>query len=188
MQSAPLWNSDSGNIRIDDDEESPRRRTRWISAEYFVTQHYYDFLSRVPDSGGFAVLDQPDCRPPPCPNGDQVCLLGRRITVSNASSLRLEYQQTVPLVYRLYRWLFGNQQPFPNPIPDRNFRTMIRKWAQLRGLLKRSCQGVGGADLAQAQLSLAKRVRAATVVPEKIPASLATLPISLSMRCWLRSK
>jgi hypothetical protein len=171
---ATLGTPTQATIRIDDDEESPATTNPLDTAGYFVTQHYYDFLSRVPDPGGLQFWTSQIAGPPPCANGDQVCLLGRRITVSNAFFFELEYQQTGSFVYRLYRVAFGNQQPFPNPIPDPNFPNDDKKWPSYAVFSNDRAKVVGGADLAQAQLSLANAFVQRPSFLTKYPASLAT--------------
>ena len=81
-------------------------------ADFFVSQHYRDFLAREPDPGGEAFwIDQLG----PCADGDQNCINTRRINVFERVFFELEYQQTGSYVYRMYRAAFGNSQPFPNP-------------------------------------------------------------------------
>jgi len=79
-----------------------------------VRQHYYDFLSRLPDQEGlnYWVGQIAQCQ------GVPLCTNNRRIDVSNAFFFEQEYQQTGAYVFRLYRTAFGNNQPFPNPVPD----------------------------------------------------------------------
>jgi hypothetical protein len=79
--------------------------------QFFVREHYYDFLSRAPDPGGFTYWTGQITS---CGN-DQACIRSRKIIVSNAFFFEQEYQQTAAYVFRLYRAAFGNTQPFPNP-------------------------------------------------------------------------
>jgi uncharacterized repeat protein (TIGR01451 family) len=120
-------------------------------ASFFVTQHYSDFLSRSPDPGGFAFWTGQITQ---C-GTDQVCLRNKRIDVSNAFFYELEYQQTGSYVYRLYRAAFGNNQPFPNPIPDPNNPGEEKKVVSYQAFAQDRGRVVGGANLAQAQLDLA---------------------------------
>jgi hypothetical protein len=73
-------------------------------ARTFVTQHYLDFLSREPDSGGFAFwTDQiTSC------GADTQCTEIRRINVSAAFYLSIEFQQTGYLVERIYKASYGD--------------------------------------------------------------------------------
>src|SRR6267143_4729778 len=80
-------------------------------SDFFVNQHYVDFLNRFPDPSGFGFWNGQftGCGP------DQACIFNKRVDVSNAFFFELEFQQTGAYVYRLYRESFGNSQPFPNP-------------------------------------------------------------------------
>jgi uncharacterized delta-60 repeat protein len=69
----------------------------------FVNVHYYDFLSREPDQGG---LDYWTAQITQC-GTDQNCINSRRIGVSAAFFVELEFQQTGYVVYRMYRAAYG---------------------------------------------------------------------------------
>ena len=80
---------------------------------FFVRQHYLDFFNRVPDSAGLAFwknqLDE--CENVPLPGGftdAQQCREIRRINVSAAFFLSIEFQQTGYLVERLYKVSYGD--------------------------------------------------------------------------------
>ncbi len=161
-------------LSLDDNEEGPATTNPLDDAQYFVKQHYYDFLSRVPDSGGLQFWTSQIAGPPPCANGDVVCLTTRRVTVSNAFFFELEYQQTGSYVYRLYRVAYGDHQPFPNPFPDPNFPNDEKKWPSYAVFSSDRAKVVGGANLAQAQLSLANAFVLRPEFLAKYPASLAT--------------
>ncbi|HKG12854.1 MAG TPA: DUF4214 domain-containing protein, partial [Pyrinomonadaceae bacterium] len=72
-------------------------------ASYFVRQHYVDFLGREPDETGRAFwqgqLDQ-------C-GTDARCVEVKRINVSAAYFLSIEFRETGFLAYKLYRASFG---------------------------------------------------------------------------------
>lgn len=72
--------------------------------EYFVRQHYVDFLGREPDESGFNFWSDQmlSC------GADTGCLERRRINVSAAYFLSIEFQQTGYLVYRLYKSAYGD--------------------------------------------------------------------------------
>src|SRR5207302_4427456 len=59
-------------------------------AGFFVTEHYYDFLNRLPDSDGLAFWTNEitSC------GSDQACIQLKRINVSAAYFLSIEFQQT----------------------------------------------------------------------------------------------
>ncbi|HBB89126.1 MAG TPA: hypothetical protein DC047_16085 [Blastocatellia bacterium] len=74
-----------------------------FDTDFFVRQHYIDFLNRVPDDSGLAFWkDQINS----CTN--QSCREIRRINVSGAFFLSIEFQQTGYLVERLYKTAYGD--------------------------------------------------------------------------------
>jgi len=83
-------------------------------SEYFVRQHYLDFLGREPDEGGFNFwTDQIlDC------GADAACAERRRINVSAAYFLSIEFQGTGGLVDGLYRASYGRRPLFAEFMPD----------------------------------------------------------------------
>ncbi len=74
------------------------------TAEYFVRQHYLDFLGREPDPSGFNFWSDQITS---CGN-DGGCIERRRINVSAAYFLSIEFQQTGYLVERLYKTAYGD--------------------------------------------------------------------------------
>jgi hypothetical protein len=86
---------------------------------FFVRQQYRDFLNREPDADGYAFWqDQINA----C-GGDAQCLEVRRINVSAAFFLSIEFQQTGYEVYRTYKAAYGNLQNAPVPLSRANFLT-----------------------------------------------------------------
>jgi glucose/arabinose dehydrogenase len=82
--------------------------------EYFVRQHYLDFLNREPDESGFNFWSDQiiGC------GSDAACLDRKRVNVSAAYFLSIEFQQTGGLVNSLYRTSF-DRRPFYNEfVPD----------------------------------------------------------------------
>lgn len=84
------------------------------ASDFFVTQHYNDFLSRAPDSSGLAFWI----------NNIETCFLinlcreVKRIDTSSAFFLSIEFQQTGYLVERIYKASFGDAigtSTFPSP-------------------------------------------------------------------------
>jgi len=74
-----------------------------FSTDFYVRQHYLDFFNREPDAGGLAFWkDQIDA----CTT--QECREIRRINVSAAFFLSIEFQQTGYLVERLYKVAYGS--------------------------------------------------------------------------------
>jgi glucose/arabinose dehydrogenase len=82
--------------------------------EYFVRQHYVDFLNREPDESGFNFWSDQiiGC------GGDTACVDRRRVNVSAAYFFSIEFQQTGGLVNSLYRTSF-ERPPFHSEfVPD----------------------------------------------------------------------
>ena len=82
--------------------------------EYFVRQHYLDFLNREPDSAGLAFWSN---QIRGCGN-DFNCMERRTINVSAAYFLSGEFQRTGGLVDGLYRASFGRAPQFEEFMPD----------------------------------------------------------------------
>lgn len=82
--------------------------------EYFVRQHYLDFLGREPDESGFNFWSDQitSC------GADAACSERRTINVSAAYFLSQEFRQTGGLVDGLYRASFNRQPMFAEFIPD----------------------------------------------------------------------
>ncbi len=72
--------------------------------QFFVAQHYRDFLNREPDASGLAhwVNQITSC------GTDAGCIEVRRINVSAAFFLSIEFQETGYLVYKFYKASYGN--------------------------------------------------------------------------------
>jgi len=148
------------------------------NANFFVSQHYRDFLSREPDPAGLsfwsdAITGNAGNNPPPCAAGDTNCVNTRRINVSDAFFVELEYQQTGSYVYRVYRAAFGNNQPFANTPADPNFPGENLKLPDYTVFAADRALVVGGSNLAQLQLDLANAF-------VQRPAFLAKYPAGLS--------
>ncbi|MBC7930653.1 MAG: DUF4214 domain-containing protein [Rubrivivax sp.] len=80
--------------------------------QFFVAQQYRDFLSREPDTAGlnFWTGEINSC------GSDTQCRELKRINVSAAFFLSIEFQETGYLVYRLYKSAFGNLAGRPVPV------------------------------------------------------------------------
>jgi hypothetical protein len=139
-------------------------------AQFFVREHYSDFLSRAPDPGGLGFWTGTITQ---C-GSDQTCLRNKRIDVSNAFFYELEYQQTGAYVFRLYRGAFGNHQPFPNPFTDPNHPNEEKKLPSYAAFTLDRARVVGGANLSQGQIDLANAFVRRPEFIARYPASLAT--------------
>ncbi len=93
----------SALVTINDNDASPAAVNPIEADEFFVRQHYRDFFSREPDAPGLAfwVGEINKC------GADAACREARRISVSAAFFLSIEFQETGYLVYRLYRAAYG---------------------------------------------------------------------------------
>jgi hypothetical protein len=83
----------------------PATKTNQIErSDFFVTQHYRDFLGRDPDASGLAFWTNEieSC------GFDVQCRQVKRINVSAAFFLSIEFQQTGYLVYKTYRAAYGD--------------------------------------------------------------------------------
>ncbi|MGH9874164.1 MAG: DUF4214 domain-containing protein [Pyrinomonadaceae bacterium] len=83
-------------------------------ADFFVRQHYADFLNRQPDAAGLSFWTNQitSC------GTNQTCIDIKRINVSAAFFLSIEFQETGYLAYRTYKAAFGNL-PGGAPVPVR---------------------------------------------------------------------
>lgn len=82
--------------------------------EYFVRQHYVDFLNREPDESGFNFWSDQIIT---C-GVDAGCIDRRRVNVSAAYFLSIEFQQTGGLVNGLYRVSFERRPLYIEFVPD----------------------------------------------------------------------
>ena len=103
----------TATVTIADDATEPA--TNPIdSADAFVRQHYHDFLNREPDAAGLAFWSNQitECQQPGATCNAEV----RRINVSAAFFLSIEFQETGYLVYRFYKSAYGNITGTPVPL------------------------------------------------------------------------
>jgi Tol biopolymer transport system component len=85
--------------------------------QYFVRWHYQDFLNREPDTAGWAFWTNEitSC------GTDAQCIEIKRINVSAAFFLSIEFQQTGYFVYRMYKAAYGNMPGTPVPLTRQEF-------------------------------------------------------------------
>jgi hypothetical protein len=93
-------------------------------AGFFVRQHYVDFLNREPDTSGlnFWTGEITGC------GADPQCMEIKRINVSAAFFLSIEFQETGYLVYRVCKSGFGNLSGAPVPV---RFTEFLRDTQQI---------------------------------------------------------
>ena len=97
------------------DNESTAAPNPIDSSDFFVYQHYVDFLNRYPDPSGFAFWTNTitSC------GADAGCTEVKRINASAAFFLSIEFQQTGYYIYRMNKAGFGDINPPSVPVPVR---------------------------------------------------------------------
>jgi len=103
----------SGGLTVDlPNGVAPGDQNPIDNTTFFVAQHYRDFLSREPDEAGlqFWVGIIEEC------GADAQCRRVRRVNVSAAFFLSIEFQETGYLVYRMHKAAFGDLPGLPVPV------------------------------------------------------------------------
>ena len=92
-------------VTINDNDTDPMAANAIDDAEFFVRQHYRDFLNREPDAVGLAFWTKQitSC------GADAGCREVKRINVSAAFFLSIEFQETGFFVYKTYRAAYGQR-------------------------------------------------------------------------------
>ena len=91
-------------MEIRDNDSNPSAPNPIGNSVFFVRQHYHDFLNREPDAGGLSFwVDQIES----C-GSDVGCREVRRINVSAAFFLAIEFQETGYFAYRVYKAAYGD--------------------------------------------------------------------------------
>ncbi len=122
---------------LDDDTGAPVTNVV-DDATFFVRQHYLDFLNREPDPAGLAhwVNEILTC------GADAACIENRRINVSAAFFLSIEFQQSGLSAYLTHRAAFGATLPFGGPAPVL-YQTFMR---DMQAINRDVIVGQAGAD------------------------------------------
>ncbi|HKP47474.1 MAG TPA: TIGR03118 family protein, partial [Pyrinomonadaceae bacterium] len=108
-----LGSPNTAEINILDNDVTPPTTNPIDDATFFVRQHYLDFLNREPDTAGqtFWVNQITSC------GADANCIAQKRINVSAAFFLSIEFQETGYLAYLTHRVALGsNASGSPAPI------------------------------------------------------------------------
>jgi len=94
----------SVTVTINDNDANDGTSNPIDDATNFVGQHYRDFLNRNPDAAGLAfwVNEITSC------GSDQQCVEIKRINVSAAFYLSIEFQETGYFAYRAYKSAYGD--------------------------------------------------------------------------------
>jgi hypothetical protein len=143
----------SAVLTIVDDDSSPPATNAIDDSTTFVRQHYHDFLNREPDTAGlnFWVNQIESC------GADAQCRAVKRVNVSAAFFLSIEFQNTGYFVERMYKAGFGDIAPPTVPVPVR-FTNFLTDGQAIRGNIV-----VGVGDW-QAQIDAAKKAYALAFV------------------------
>jgi hypothetical protein len=101
---AVLGSPSSAAITIVDNDLAPSQINPIDQSNFYVRQHYLDFLNREPDPSGFAFWQNEieQC------GTDAQCREVHRINTSAAFFLSIEFQNTGYLIYRLHQAAFGS--------------------------------------------------------------------------------
>jgi len=110
-------------LRMQDVTIAPTMTPNQIDgSDFFLRQHYRDFLSRESDAEGLAfwMNEINSC------GGDPACLEVKKINASAAFFLSIEFQETGYLAYRGYKAAYGNLPNAPVPITLDEFQKESR--------------------------------------------------------------
>ena len=112
---AALGSPNLATVTITDNETIGGPPNPIDSTDFFVYQHYVDFLNRYPDPSGFAFWTNTitSC------GADAACTEVKRINASGAFFLSIEFQQTDYYIYRMNKAAFGDINPPAVPVPAR---------------------------------------------------------------------
>ncbi|MEO8433995.1 MAG: PQQ-dependent sugar dehydrogenase [Pyrinomonadaceae bacterium] len=103
-------------LTIIDNDITPAMSNPLDDAQFFVRQHYLDFLNREPDPGGLAYWTNEITK---C-GSDVACVNDQRISVSASFFFSLEFQQTGNFVFGLYKGTLGRQPNYSEFTLDRS--------------------------------------------------------------------
>jgi uncharacterized repeat protein (TIGR01451 family) len=170
---ASLGSPNVATVTITDNESVTGPNT--IDApDFFVHQHYIDFLGREPDASGyqFWINQITSC------GADAQCTAVKRINVSAAFFLSIEFQQTGYYVYRTYKSAFGDINPPTVPVPVR-LTDFFRDMQQVRNGV------IVGQGNWQAQIDANKQAFALALVQR--PDFIARYPALTSATAFVNS-
>ena len=100
---AGLGGASTATVQIQDNDTPPSTTNPIDRTDFFVRQHYHDFLNREPDPSGFAFWQNEieSC------GANAQCREAKRVNVSAAFFLSIEFQGTGGFVYHTYTAAFG---------------------------------------------------------------------------------
>jgi hypothetical protein len=164
----------NATLTIVDDDFTPPTTNSIDNSDTFVRQHYHDFLNREADQQGLAFwINQIES----C-GADAQCRAVKRVNVSAAFFLSIEFQNTGYFVERIYKAGFGDISPPTVPVPVR-FTNFLRDTQDVRGDV------IVGFGNWQAQLDANKKAFALAFV--RRPAFLNRYPALTSATAFVDS-
>ena len=101
-------------LKISDNDSGTAVANPIDEARFFVRQHYMDFLNRTPDDSGLNFWENQIAQ---C-GGDASCIEARRVDVSGAYFLSVEFQETGYLVYLMTKASFGTMPRYLRFLAD----------------------------------------------------------------------
>ncbi len=109
-----LGSLNTATLTIVDNDTAQSRPNPIDDARFFVTQHYADFLNRVPDPAGLEgwIAQINAC------GSNVACLEEKRIQVSSGFFRSAEFQDRGYFIYRFYPVSFGRPPTYAEFIPD----------------------------------------------------------------------
>jgi len=113
-----LGSPNMAEVTILDNDTTPPATNPIDNTAFFVRQHYLDFLNREPDASGYAFWQNEinSC------SGDPQCIEVKRINVSAAFFLSIEFQNSGLAAYLTHRVAFGaNASGSPSAVLYGNF-------------------------------------------------------------------
>ncbi|MGB9180873.1 MAG: LamG-like jellyroll fold domain-containing protein [Pyrinomonadaceae bacterium] len=146
-------------LTISDNDTGQSTSNPIDEAQFFVRMHYYDFLNREPDEEGIAYWSSQITN---CGN-NQACVNSRRVSVSAAFFIELEFQNTGSFVYRFYKATYGQRPGYAQFMPDRSRvvggtnleagkQEFADDWVQRPEFLQKYLLGMSGAQFIDAMI------------------------------------
>ncbi|MCM3905401.1 MAG: DUF4214 domain-containing protein, partial [Pyrinomonadaceae bacterium] len=137
------------------------------STNFFVRQQYLDFLNREPDAAGFAFWSGQitSC------GTDAQCVEVKRINVSAAFFLSIEFRETGYLVYRMYKAAYGDLPGAPVPLIRSEFLPDTRQIGLGVEVGKAGWEALLAANKAIYAADFVSRSRFTTAYPQTLTAT-----------------
>ncbi len=122
---AALGTINTASVAVTSDDTNPNAANPLEDSEFFVRQHYHDFFGREPDAAGLAFWVQ---EIESCGNVAE-CRAVKRVNVSAAFFLSIEFQETRFFAVRMQRVAFGKKSD--DPSSRLTYQQFIRDTRQL---------------------------------------------------------